>query len=314
MTTFLDLVNGVVEETRVTLDPLTSSTFANPGLTVMYNKFKRWVNMAYKELLIDRPEWYFRQERAVVSIWPRVHLAGLSFTPVVGDHIKGESSATELLIKEVFTFEDVEGDATPERTFSVEVVTGDLRSLIGREHFDIISGPSGTHTDIGYFKGIGTYDFRSLVPNLQSVDANNMIVTEAVAEEMAYVTGKSELINLPWTEWTDLDRPSPWDGTMPQYITEMTNGTYQMYPQPTREMYLYFEYSRSIPVLTNYNDVPEGIPDEYVDYLMWRAVQEYADWESNQKIYLRASKHVEKYLYWLHRDQLPELKIPTGEI
>jgi hypothetical protein len=308
-TTFLDLVNGAVEETKVTLDLLTSSDFAAPIGTTMYNRFKRWVNMAYKELLLERPEWYFRRERAVVSVWPRIHVAGLTSIPAVGDHLVGQSSGTELLVKEVFDFEETVNAANTERTLSVEVVTGDLRNLILRELFDIEGGATG----IGYLKGMGTYDFRSMVSNLQGVDLKNMVITKtaqnSVDEGSAFATDSAELNVLDWTRWLTLDRPSPWDGTTPCYITEMGNGTYQLYPQPTEEMYLTFDYIRSIPVMTAWNDVPDGIPEEFQDYLMWRAVQEYGDFEKNSAVYLRATKHVEKYIYWMSRDNLPELKI-----
>lgn len=312
-TTFLELVNGAIEETKVTLDTLDSSTFAAPLGTTMYNRFKRWVNMAYKELLLDRPEWYFRKERTVVSVWPRIHVAGLTTIPAVDDTIVGQSSGTRLKVKELFNFEESVTGGNTERTLSVEVVEGDLRNLILREVFDI----EGGNTDIGYLKGIGTYDFRTLVSNLSNINLDNITVTKTAQDSLdqgsSFALDSKLLEPLEWTKWLELDRPHPWSGLLPQYITEMTNGTYQLYPQPTEEMYLSFEYTRSIPVMTDWDDVPEGIPEEFHEYLMWRAVQEYGDFEKNSAVFMRATKHVEKYLYWMSRDNLPDLKIPTGE-
>ena len=73
-------------------------------------------------------------------------------------------------------------------------------------------------------------------------------------------------------------------------------------------MLLSFDFTRSVNELVNFDDVPEGIPDRFQDYLMWRAVQELGDFDNQTKLYLRASKHVEEYLFWMHRDEMPQPK------
>src|SRR6476620_6324257 len=120
----MELVNNAVIESKVTLDVLTSANFATPPRTVMYNNFKRWVNMAYRELMMKRKEWYFRNERATVSVMPRLHLAGLNYIPSVNDVLEGVSSGVRFTVKAVHAHEDVEQDSTVEYTVSVSFADG----------------------------------------------------------------------------------------------------------------------------------------------------------------------------------------------
>src|SRR5688572_9729936 len=100
MKTFLELVNGAISEAKATLDPLTSANFADPPRTMLYNKFKEWVNRAYKELLLDRNEWFFQKERTVTSIGPRIHVVAknVSYVPLVGDTLRGQTSQFDVVV------------------------------------------------------------------------------------------------------------------------------------------------------------------------------------------------------------------------
>ena len=78
MATYLALVNDVIDESKITLDPLTSLNFASPPRTLMYNRIKKWVKESYEEIIDERPEWYFTQKRTIVTVGPRLHLAGIT--------------------------------------------------------------------------------------------------------------------------------------------------------------------------------------------------------------------------------------------
>lgn len=306
--TFIQIVNEAVDEAKVSVDPLTSGNFASPPRTQMYDRFKRWVNVAYRELLMDRKEWQFRNERATVSVWPRLHLSGLTYVPSVGDVLETDSSGVRFTVKAVHSHEDVEQDTTVEHTVSVEFAVPEQRSnLILRENINRISPTAATN--VGYVKGWGTYDFRPMVPYLESININSVTLHQTVAN--ATTSGAQAYPVTPVTreQWLPEYDSYPWNGEFPNYIVQTSQGTYDLYPRPDGEYLLSFDFTRTIPTLVNHDDTPFGLPEEYHEYLVWKAVEEYADYDGNPKLFARARKHTEKYRNYLERDQMPEINI-----
>jgi hypothetical protein len=317
--TFLDLVNEAIYETKVSLDPLTAGTFASPPRTVLYNRFKAWVNMGYRELQMKRKEWFFRKERATVEVYPRLQVAGLTNIPIEGDQIVGASSGVQFTVVAVHTTEDIEGDSIEERTISVAPVTGyDLQNLIIRETLDVLT-PTPT-VNIGYLKGLGRYSFTSLVTNLEDIDPGSVVARRtaavAAADSLTLENNTTDVLFVPWHEWGNrLENTTlpNWTSDLPQYMTQSPDGLYEFYPMPQTSFYLSFDFTRAFAELILYNDTPAALPERYHEYLMWRAVQEYADFDSQSKLYMRAQKHAEEYLYWLGRDELPKVGFASSK-
>lgn len=271
----------------------------------MYNHFKTWVNRAYKELVLARKEWQFRNERATVSVWPRLHLSGLSALPTVGELWYGISSGTQFTIMEVFQFEEVEDDATIEATVSIQMVDPyKYENFILREDVIYESVPDKT----GYIKGPGRYDFASLVTNLEDIDVATVFIhrlpEEAQDSSGGFVNNARKLEFVPWEKWSVDQEFYPWSASFPQIITETPQGTYDIYPRPDGEMTLSFDFTKKVHQLSAYNDTPLDIPEQYEDYILWGAVMEYADFDNNPKVGARALKKLEKYNYLLERDFL----------
>lgn len=307
---FLELVNDAIVESKATLDPLTADNFANPPRTHLYNRFKDWINRSYKELMIKRNEWYIRNERAVLEIWPRVHISNATYSPAPGDVLRGVLSGVEMTVKSVHTYEQAQIGGVAEYTLSVSFATPfTLNDLVINESIEQLS-PVPT-TNVGKIKGHGFYDFKDMVPQMQRMDHNAVTVmthpsnmTELSATN---TTDARPLVFIPWDRWITEYAMYTWAGNMPEYITQTPLGTYDFYPKPDKNYLLNITYSRSPKKLINPGDVPEALPEEYEDYLMWRAIEEYADYDSNTRLYARAHKHVEEYLYWLERDQMPDV-------
>lgn len=310
--TFLSLVNTALDESKVQLDPLTALNFADPPRTVMYNRFKRWINMAYRELFLARNEWYFRKERATLSVRPRIHLAGLTSIPEVGDVLTGDSSGVIFTVKEVHDFEDIEGDSDTERTVSVEFSSdSDPSNLIFRETF------TGDDSNAyGYLKGLGRYDFKAAVENLQEIDPLTIRIfdtpTNAVSDPIIAREG-APVVLLPWEKWQNEYEIHPWSGDYPYIISETPMGTYDLYPKPSREYILSFDFTRKAPEMEAYDDVPVALPEEYHDYLIWRAVEEFADFDQNPRLFARAQKHTRNYWNWMDRDQKQEVRFAESK-
>lgn len=297
--TYLSLVNRAIFESKVTSDPLTAATFSDPPRTFMYDHFKDWINTAYEELFQMRPDWFFRKERTSVVIRPRLYIGEATLPITVGTVLQGAVSSAEFTVMGSSTGEQDEGNLTDEITLSVDYETGtNPNSLIVGE--DIITAAD---VKVGILLGLGHYDFTQLVSNLQEIDPmtvyvsnpEDTIYTSTAMNHLAFIKDPSQYPVLPST------------GGRPLYIIETSQGNYQLYPQPEHPAVASFDYIRKIPLMDVYSDVPEALPERFHMYLVWRAVLEYADFDSNQTLFRRAKKHIDQYLYWLERDELVNL-------
>ena len=302
MKTYLELVNEAIAEAKVTLDPLTSANFASPPRTILYNRFKTWVARAYKELLMRRKEWQFRMERGNLEVWPRLHLSSVTGTFAIGDVIEGADSGITATVKKIHTFEDVEGDGGTEVTLSLDVEEGS--SLFDFFITEDINRTSPTSDPaIAVVKGLGRYKISDEVTNMKDIEINSIKFFDPDnLDYEPYFTVNS----LGWDAWTYSDYPWESFGGRPELVTKAPDGNLEFYPRLDRNYIMHFNFNRKLPELVDWDDTPSEIPEEYEDYLMWKALADYADWDSNQRVYARASKNLETYLYWLERDELED--------
>ena len=313
---YLQLVNEALEESKVTLDPLTSVNFASPPRTQLYNLFKNWVNRAYKELLIKRDEWLYRKERAVVTIFPRLQLRMIGLNVLnIGDVLIGQSSAVRFEVLDIHSVEDVETDAVVEYTVSVEYIDApaDADNLILNEVFDIQS-PVLT-VGVGRVKGRGRYKMSELVPSVYEADEDSFTLQPAVdftADPSP--TDSTNLLQLTFvgpgnysSYYTDFASPTG----RPMSVLRAPDGNYDFYPRINEPYDLSFDYTQALSLMVTHDDTPELLDEKYDDLLMWMAVAEYADWDERTKLFSRAKKKIEKWGYLMDRDELPEVTVDT---
>lgn len=309
--TFLELVNDAMAESKVSLDPLTSANFASPPRTAMYNHFKRWVNRAYKDLLLKRNEWFMRQERATITIYPRLQLVMLAGTLAAGDVLEGNSSGTSFKVLAIHTTEDVELDATIEHTVSVEYVDGKdtADNLILNENVSRVT-PT-ILTDIARIKGRGRYSFSELVPYVDEVDQTSFTIQDAVAFDSTPSPTEQSVVPVlsysPWESWRGYYELFGTATGKPYIITRADDGLWDFYPRPNEPFDISFSYSQDVGTMVAYNDVPQLLPPKFGDLIMWMAVADYADFDERPKVYARAKKHINEYNFMMDRDQLPRV-------
>lgn len=308
--TYLDIVNRAVKESKISLDELTADNFAAPPRTIMYDRFKDWINDAYTELMEDKPEWFFRKERALVTIYPRIFLTDVADTIAVGDVLIGDTSEVELTVVGVYTFEEVEGNNESEVTVEFEATIPEhINDMVRGETF---SRTSPTETDaIAVLAGVGRYTFENYVSVLDQIDDNSLrvhpLIDGAVPNYGTLNNNQFPIQVVPYYGWVPQYDYSPWTSGYPTYITQTDQGTYGLYPQPSEAMMLSFNYTRQITEMEAFDDVPEALPAKYHMYLVWRAVEEFADFDSNQSLWKRARKHLVKFDHYLFRDKLPQM-------
>lgn len=310
--TYLQLVNEAMAEAKVSVDPLTSSDFATNTSHLLYSRFKKWVNAAYEELFMDRREWLFRKERAVVTIWPRLYMGAMTYTPSPGDVLVGASSGTIVTVKSVHTFEDAEQSTPLELTLSVEFdATTPPRNLIMRETFNRTSPTAAT--GVGYLIGPGRYEFSAIVEGLEAIDYDTVRVhrtpANAAAAGSTMASNSDPVIALPWIKWQSEFELYPWAGELPQYISETPQGSYALFPQPEGESLISFDYTQGVKLMSLHSDVPSALPARYHDYLLYAALEKFADWDRQPQLWAYARKHAEKYRNWLELYEMPEIGI-----
>ena len=312
--TFLELVNDAIAESKTSLEPLTSGDFGSPPRSILYNLFKQWVNRAYKEVLIERNEWYYRVERATARVYPRLQLRMVGVNVLnIGDTLVGDSSNVELEILDIHTAEDVENDTTTEYTVSVQYTDGasGADSLIFNETLSRTSSPAVA--SLCSVKGRGRYDLNELVPYIYKVDENSF------AAQAANATASSELFKLAYISDathayntnTVFELFSATSGK-PLAIVKTADGNYDFYPRINEAYDLSFDFSQQVKLMSAYNDTPVLLDEKYCDLIMWKAISSYADWDERPKLFSRALKNIRNWKYIMDRDELPTLSLDTN--
>lgn len=316
MSTYLELVNSCILESKQEIDLLTSATFANPPRTILYDRLKGWVRQSYIDLLEDRREWFFSNERGVVTIQPRLHLAKLSLTyvPQVGDELTGDISGVTFTITEVFSSGESHDDAT-ERT--VSVLYGydvDKNELVQWETLTAIRGDD-EFLNAARVENRGTYDLSQYIPTIDHIDTNSLTLKRSVLDPEFDGSRSQAMIPLRYVDWPQYIRTyenfyAPLG--QPAYVSIAPNGELQFYPYPDGLYDVAISYEQKANALIDWDDVPVLLPEKHHKLLVWMALKELADFNSDPRLYARANKKYMERFGWLMRDYLPELTFGTS--
>lgn len=311
MSTFLNLVNTALDEAKVTLDPLTPATFVNPPRTEMYNRMKRWVNEAYIELLTTRNEWFSRKERAVVEVGPRVLLSNPLVPPAVDYVYRGRVSEIEFVVRTIHNQEEVVEQSTNSLvTLTVEAVNEEdsLLSLAPNEKLDLIS-PAPT-LNAATYKGVGYYNLAALADNAELVDHRTLVYMPTNEEYMDTQNWFEQPVT--FVDWRDLAAVKASIGNIkggPCYVARNPQGTYILYPPLDRTRLLGFDYTRAYKRMEAHDDTPVGIPEKYQQWIVWRAVMAYGDFQQNGAIWSRGDRNAERIMNMMERDNSEEIRM-----
>lgn len=304
---YLELTNEAMAECKVSLDPLTSLNFASPPRTGLYTSFKRWVNKAHKDLMIERHEWFFRVERAKLRLYPRLHLSGLTYIPVAGDVLVGATSGVSFTVKGVHTFETNERDTVVARTVDVEYNNQtDPRNFDNLEQLNRVSPLAAIN--VGFLRGAGRYNFADAILGFDQLDEHSV---RSFGTDDASGT---RVESVEYVNWINRYSYSPYSSaTSPSYITQTPDGNYELFPQPSESFVLEMDFSRKHVDMVEWNDTPITSIEKYQDILVWMAISEFADYDNQTRLFSRASKNIDKYNYQLNRDTLPTISFGRSQ-
>lgn len=313
--TYLNLVNTVLAEAKITLDPLTAANFLDPPRTAMYKNVQRWVNEAMRELLTTRNEWFTRKERTLVEIYPRVQLADAIVPPIVGYHYRGKTSGVEFVVKAIHETKIQEGSNYTEATVSIEFIDNEfqLSDFATGELLDVIN-PAPT-MDAAVYKASGFYDLKALPGNAELIDARSITFQPTIDD---YEDGASWNNNpatlVSWRDFRDVRFGYKMTTDVgPMFVTQTPMGSYAFWPELSKKVLISYDYTRAIQDMVAWDDVPVGIPDKYQMWIVWRAVQEYGDFQQSGQIWSRGNKNAEKFMLLMDRDNAPEVTLTGWE-
>lgn len=316
MSTYRELVNDVIYESKVTLDPLTSLNFATPPRTSMYERIKRWVNSSYLELLNEKPEWFFTSQRTVLTIRPRLLLVGISalaVAPLNGDILTFQTSGVSATVEGVGpTIETDDGQDTVQTTVGLSFADKeDINKLVLNEY--VTMNPLAPGADIPNYArvgGRGRYNFHVYVPTLDNIQEGTVQIQPSVLDPNAdhSPSGLQPVYPVDFTQydrWTYNYYNFATSAGRPIAITQTPDGSFDFYPRPDGLYDVAFQYSQLGVPMVDEDDTPTLVPEKYQPYLMWKAIAEMADFNKDQMLYARASKKMQKYMAWMVRDYLP---------
>lgn len=308
MANYLTLVNNAIEEAGVDLDALTSSNFASPPNQKMYERFKKWVNDAWKEIQIERDNWEFSTGRATVYLYPAIYVEEgdrATAPPAASTYTTEDTDVTITVAStELHSGAWADGDAKATIYFLTDASPYKLNEMVD----EITPTPA---VDKFRIKGFGTYNFLSdgQVTDLEEIHKQTLFLqtTGGSSDQTNDAgTGRTPIHFVPYSNWLTTAANSDARGA-PVLFTETPDGRLEFYPRPDKIYNVTFTYSKSIGTMTAYSDTPTDLPSKYHDILYWSAVMKYGLYDRQQAVYANGKKHYDLYKGLINRNLLPEI-------
>lgn len=309
---FLTIVNNSILEAGTDLAFFASngSDFASPP-TVQHRRFKKWVNDAWRDVQQSAPDWHFSVEQATVRLHPRIAFDASASTGVttyfpngVNYDIRPISDST--VLETIYVEDGLVRQGVLNSSSSMDCQGYvDLR---GNEADRIDFGLHVGSTELAYSDGMGivvqlvvsgwgSYDFGEATENsngrppvrdgAKQINTSTFRILEygTTVAQGAGDPRETKLGFIPWESFMansyDLGSNSP---GRPIYVTQDYEGRWRFYPALDKDYEIVFNYEKGVQTLTDYDDVPEGIPEEFVDLIMWKALQFFGQYDEQPSI------------------------------
>lgn len=299
MSTYLELVNLVINESSKEIDELTAGTWdsAEAGRRI-YPRIKRNVMQAWKEIQMRRNEWEFMTAELSTVVNPRIKFTGATRAagaPSAGAIFVGDDSGFTLTVASVSTEEGSWTLGTAVGT--IEFVTYDGSRMIPGETFTE-TAPVADDGEFTY-TGMGYYDFADVNSNVREIQW----ATFAATPESG---GPSPVVYMPWDMWYfNQTNYTATTISPPQYVSQDPMGKIVFYPQGLAPFRINFIYLRKPQILVEDDDEPERLPEEYHEWIAWEALMRLAAFDNDSKLYSYAQKYADKFARRAERNLMP---------
>lgn len=307
---FLALVNAVRREAGTDMDSL--SDFSS--LDVMDNRFKEWTAQAWKEICMERDEWEYTTGLAVVDIYPRLFVENWERAggiPSAGATYVGSESTFPFTLVSVDSVEGTITDVNGLTAFiDISNFNTSLLPLLN-ETFDEVT-PSAD-TDVFVFKGWGRYNLQTYTDTV--VNSGTTVTYNAIEPQLdtLYIQDVElddpnlfKVAYVPYARYVEMAPEYSMDLGKPQIFTTTPDGRYDFWPRPDKHYVLKYNYTRAVNELTLATDVPQNLPDEYHDAIVWRAVSYYALYDQDINKFKNATRR-----YMFYKGRMDKRLMPT---
>lgn len=295
MSNYLDLVNKVVLESGKEQDLLTELTWDSfDANRRIYPRIKRLVKEAWRAIQMSRNEWEFNTGELITTVYPRIKYLNGSALSGVGSLWRGTVSDTVIEIREL---EETSGDwalGTSKGQIEFELVSGSFITM--SEQFVDESDPANTFI----YLEKGSYDFLA---------ETNGLIREP--HWTTFITGRdtsypNPVAYIPWDNFTY--KSYTFIGTnqsVPNYVSQDFEGRMVFYPQPIVPFTLSFIHDVAPQELTEWDDVPAYLPEEYHEWIAWAALMNLARYDKDPDLFAYAQSMFNAYQNRAERSLLP---------
>ena len=296
MSTYLDLVNLVINESASEADELTSGSWssAEAGRRI-YPRIKRNVKEAWKNIQASRDQWEFMTASMNTTVYPRVKIInGLraAGTPAVGA-VYRVAKGFQLVVKQVLTTGSwTAGTAVGMIEFSDYLEGKLLSGDVFTEVLPLVGNGSFTYL------AKGDYSFLEIDPSISNIQwaTFNGGATNSTPLPINYV---------PWDAWFyNTYTFSASTRSAPAYTSQNPQGNVVFYPQNLNPFRVNFTYSLVPQILSAFDDVPR-LPSEYHDWIGWEALKKLALFDKNTTLFAYAREQADIYERKAERNLMP---------
>lgn len=317
---YLDLVNFVIRESGIQDEELTSGTFATATvLAPIYGKIKYWVNQAWKDIQEEKQEYKWQTGKGVALLRPRlrfydaINLGGGSFS---GNCQTAESKISFATSPPIYFsgsttegYVDIIGQPENINTLdSSNTFHGELR--VGENiYYPNLQTPSATFR----FQSWGEYNFTDqnepLDTPVTDVGHIHRVPITLLPDDAAQGAQGLVVPYKPFDEW-EVAIPAVYpQPASPLYWTETTQGKLIFTSPLDRPYRVSFSYTKKPQQLSSYNDIPQGLDVEKHEYIGWKAVEKYAEYQQRAGVAARASKEIAKFRNRLDKTDVPIISV-----
>lgn len=302
MASYLDLVNKVVYEGASEMDALSIDTWnsAEAGRR-NYPRFKRNVADAWKMIQMARLQWEFNDVSVSTIVSPRLKIAdgNRAAAPAVGSVFEGMESGFRFTVTKVVPIAGswVDGDAEAQIEF-VSYTNTD-RPRMGESFKEISPIPAnGVFT----FLQRGSYDFREINPFMREIMWDTIVAQQGT-------NSPNPLVYVPWDNWLYMQNDYTGNSTTsPSYVSQDYQGNVVFYPQSLKQFRTTFVASTAPQILTQPDDVPANMPEEFHDWIAWEALDSMARFDKNPDLLAYSSKWT---TFYRNRAEVQLMPLPS---
>lgn len=302
MSTYLELCNKVIQESANELTELTLANWAtDPTGRRVYPRIKRAVAEAWKMIQIDRYEWEFKSAELFVQLHPRFKVQGGAAiaAPAVGARYKGTQSGFEFTVQKIITKSGDWSLGTWEGQLEL-APNYDGTTPIPTEIFKEVT-PTADNSSFMYVQK-GSYDMTEFDPLLREIMWETFVAQQGS-------TTPIPVLSIPWNNWLYKDLSfTQGSRTVPSYMSEDFEGNIVFYPQTLDPFFISFTYTRAPQILSDPNDVPALLKEEFHDWIAWQALYNYALYDKNTNLANYAKQHADFYSRRAERQLLPRIE------